>query len=159
MKPLDLDHYVPSLLLWVTNKLSASASRVYLAEFGIGVTEWRVLAYFVARPWTSASTAAETTGIDKSAISRSIAILHRHDALEARPAGLRKVEYALSPTGRRLYTRIYRLAIARQDALLEGVSAEEREVLARLLRTLLGNLDRVAQVGAGASGRGGKFKS
>ena len=42
---LDLDRYVPGLLVWVSNKLSASASQLYRRLFDLGVTDWRVLAY------------------------------------------------------------------------------------------------------------------
>jgi DNA-binding MarR family transcriptional regulator len=159
MKKLDLDTYIPSLLLWVSNKMSASASRLYTAEFGIGVTEWRVLAYFEAYPWTSASIAADTTGIDKSAISRSVAVLFGRGWLQSRPAGLRKVEYSASASGRKLYARLYTLAMARQEALLDGMTATERALLARLLRTMLDNLDAVAQVGEESAALQGRIRS
>jgi DNA-binding MarR family transcriptional regulator len=147
MKTLDLDTYIPSLLLWLSNKMSASATQLYSSKFGIGVTDWRVLAYFEAYPWTTASIAAETTGIDKAAISRSVAFLVERAWLRARPEGLRKVRYATSASGKRLYARVYLRAMDRQDALLAGISGEERALLAGLLRTMLGNLDALARVG------------
>jgi DNA-binding MarR family transcriptional regulator len=149
MKTLDLDTYIPSLLLWVSNKMSASATQLYSSEFGIGVTDWRVLAYFEAYPRTTASIAAGTTGLDKAAISRSVAFLVARGWLRARPEGLRKVEYETSASGKRLYARVYVRAMARQDALLAGISIKERARLAALLRTMLGNLDALARVGRG----------
>jgi DNA-binding MarR family transcriptional regulator len=147
MNKLDLDTYVPSLLLWVTNKMSASATQLYSTKFGIGVTDWRLLAYFEAYPWTTASTAEEITGIDKAAISRSVSFLVERGWLRSRPEGLRKVEYATSASGKRLYARVYVRAMERQEALLGGISPRERALLATLLRKMLGNLDAVARVG------------
>ncbi|MDB6002660.1 MAG: MarR family transcriptional regulator [Rhizobacter sp.] len=147
MQKLDLDTYIPSLLLWVSNKMSASATQLYSSKFGIGVTDWRVLAYFEAYPWTTASSAGGITGIDKAAISRSVAFLVESGWLRSRPEGLRKIEYATSASGKRLYARVYVRAMERQEALLTGVSSEQRALLAALLRTMLGNLDAVARVG------------
>ena len=42
---LDLDRYVPGLLLWLSNKMSSSASSLYRARFDLGVADWRVLSY------------------------------------------------------------------------------------------------------------------
>lgn len=59
---LELERYVPGLLLWLSNKVSSSASLLYNEKFGVGVTEWRVLAYFNIYPWSTASKASELMG-------------------------------------------------------------------------------------------------
>lgn len=46
---LDLSTYVPGLLLWLSNRVSSSASSLYNEKFGIGVTEWR---YFPTSKFT-----------------------------------------------------------------------------------------------------------
>ncbi len=56
---LELERYVPGLLLWLSNKVSSSASLLYNEKFGVGVTEWRVLAYFNIYPWSTASKASD----------------------------------------------------------------------------------------------------
>src|SRR5690606_34777650 len=84
---LDLDRYVPGLLLWLSNKVSSSASALYHERFGVSVTEWRVLAYFKIHPWSTASKACELMGLDKAAVSRSIANLVGKNILEPRPQG------------------------------------------------------------------------
>lgn len=144
---LDLDNYVPGLLLWVSNKVASSASQLYSARFGIGVTDWRVLAYFVVYPWSTASRACELMGLDKAAVSRSVNFLNESGWLQSRPSGLRKVEYATTAEGKRLYARIYKYAIERQEALLTGFSDIERKTLIEYLHRLLDNLDAVAKVG------------
>lgn len=85
---LDLDTYVPGLLLWLSNKVASSASSLYNEKFGIGVTEWRLLSYFKIYPWSTASKACELMGLDKGAVSRSVAMLVDNGWLESRPQGL-----------------------------------------------------------------------
>ena len=85
---LELERYVPGLLLWLSNKVSSSASLLYNEKFGVGVTEWRVLAYFNIYPWSTASKASELMGLDKGAVSRAIATLVGNGWLDSRPQGL-----------------------------------------------------------------------
>lgn len=144
---LDLDRYVPGLLLWLSNKVASSASQLYREKFDIGVTDWRVLSYFEVYPWSTASTACELMGLDKAAVSRSVAFLVENGWLESRPLGLRKIEFRASSTGRRLHDKVFKLAMAREEALLAGLSQSERETLINLLHRLLRNLDGVGRAG------------
>jgi len=144
---LDLENYVPGLLLWLSNKIASSATQVYRAKFGIGVTDWRVLAYFEIYPWTTASSACELMGIDKAAVSRSIAFLLGNGWLRPRPSGLRRVQYRTSASGKALHDRVLMVAMARETALLKGVSLTDRQRLIRILHRMLGNLDDVGRVG------------
>ncbi len=146
---LDLDRYVPGLLLWLSNKISSSASALYHERFGISVTEWRVLAYFKIYPWSTASKACELMGLDKAAVSRAIAQLVAKGVLASRPQGLRKIEYRVTTEGNQLHNAVYRFAMAREQALLQGISEAERVVLIDLLQRMLGNLGEVQQVGRG----------
>lgn len=144
---LDLDTYVPGLLLWLSNRVSSSASSLYNEKFGIGVTEWRILSYFKIHPWSTASKACELMGLDKGAVSRSIAFMVDNDWLEPRPQGLRKIEYHVTPAGNKLHNAVFRLAMAREEALLDNFSPSERELLIAMLKRMLGNLEGVQRVG------------
>ena len=144
---LDLDRYVPGLLLWLSNKMSSSASSLYRARFDLDVADWRVLSYFEIYPWTTASAACDLMGLDKAAVSRSVALLQERGFLKSRPLGLRKVEYATTPAGRKQHDRIIRRATAREEALLGGFSPQERDALIGYLNRMLANLDAVREVG------------
>lgn len=144
---LDLDHYVPGLLLWLSNKVASSASSLYHDKFGVSVTEWRLLAYFKIYPWSTASMACELMGLDKGAVSRSLGALVADGYLESRPQGLRRVEYRVTRKGNKLHDNIYKFAMAREEALLDGMTAQERQILVKLLRHMLNNLDNVQRVG------------
>ncbi len=145
---LDLETYVPGLLLWLSNKVSASASQVYRERFGITVTDWRLLSFFKVYPWSTAAQACDLMGLDKGAVSRATALLHDAGWIESRPQGLRKVEYRVTASGSRLHDQVFALAMAREQALVHGFTSPERRELVRLLKKMLGNLDRVREVGS-----------
>jgi DNA-binding MarR family transcriptional regulator len=152
---LDLDRYVPGLLLWVSNKVSSGASQLYGSRFGIGVTDWRLLAYLEIYPWSTATQACELMGLDKGGVSRSLAFLQRNEWVKSRPAGRRKVEYHTTAGGKRLHDQVIALALAREKALLTGFGERDRKTLIEFLHRLLANLDAVNHVGRGADGTPG----
>ena len=141
---LDLDSYIPAYFTYLAGKLSASASATYRPRFGVGITDWRIMALVAADPWISAARICAETGLDKAAVSRSVHDLAKSGLIEVRPdaADQRRQVIALTRKGIALHDKIVKLAIAREQKLLEGFSASER-------KTLLGFLIRLqAQVGA-----------
>lgn len=147
---LDLDNYIPALILRLSNQVSSSASQLYRARFGISVTEWRLLAFFKINPWSTASQGCAYMGLDKGAVSRSMAILAEGGWIESRPQGLRKVEHRLTPAGNKLHNDIYRVAMARESALLKDFSDADKEMLVAMMKRMLDNLEGLRQVGRAA---------
>lgn len=147
---LDLDNYVPGLLLRLSNTISNSASIVYRERFGISITDWRLLSFFKLYPWSTGSQACELMGLDKAAVSRAAAFLLEQGWLEDRPQGLRKIEYRLTPEGNRLHNDVYKVAMAREEALLAGFSAQEKKVLVAMMWRMFDNVDAVRSVGRGS---------
>ena len=145
---LDLDTYVPGLLLWLTNKLASGASRILKERFDITITDWRVLSYLVVYPWSTAASACDLMGMDKAAVSRSLSFMMSQGWLNSRPKGLRKVEYAVSPSGKKLHDRAIKVLLARQEALLDGLDDNDRKHLLHCLHKMLDNLALVESVGS-----------
>ncbi len=151
---LDLDRYVPAVLVWVSNQVANSSSRLYRQEFGIGITDWRVLVYIEIYPWSTGAEASSFIGLDKGAVSRSVAHLIERELLKSKSDGLRKIKYATTAAGKKLYQRILKTALAREEALLTGFSPNERELLLQFLHRLLENqplLDLINESGEGGS--------
>jgi DNA-binding MarR family transcriptional regulator len=148
---LNLQSYFPGLLLWLSKKVSSSASSLYREKFKIAITDWRMLSYFMIYPWSTASKAAELMGLDKAAISRSIALLMTKGWLKSRPLGLRKIEYKVTPSGEKLHNALFKLAIAREKALLDGFSEDEQQLLISMMHRMLKNLKAVEKVGRGST--------
>ena len=69
---LNLDNYVPAYLTYLAGKISSSASATYRPKFGVGITDWRIMALLATEPWISAGRICDVIGLDKAAVSRSV---------------------------------------------------------------------------------------
>ncbi len=139
---LDLERYVPAFLSLLSNKLSAAASRECREAFGLGATDWRVMAQIAVSPRSSAARLCLCTGLDKAAVSRSFAALAGRGLVRLETRG-RDREAALSTRGERLHAHLLALALEREQRLLAGFSDHETSTLRRLLRRLVANLPAV----------------
>lgn len=139
---LDLERYVPALLVFLANKLTSGASSLLRRHFGVGTTEWRIMALLAVEPWITANRVCKVIGFDKAAVSRSLAMLQDKALVSSRPhaSDSRSQQLALSRAGWRLHDRIIRLSLAREERLLSGLSAAEREQLIALLNRLHENI-------------------
>lgn len=147
---LDFDSYIPAHLTFLAGKLSSSASAVYRPRFGVGISDWRMMALLAAKPWVVASHICNSTGLDKAAVSRSVRSLQDLGLIDVAPdrKDQRKQLIALTRKGVALHDRIVELAVNREQALLEGLSEAERKTLLRLLVHLQRQLRAVNAVGA-----------
>lgn len=142
---LDLEHFLPYRLSVLSNRISQAIADTYAARFGIGITEWRVIAVLGREPGLSANAVAERTAMDKVAVSRTIARLLERDLVQRDTHGddRRRSVLELSEAGYRIYDEVVPLARARERALLAHFSAEERQLLDGLLTKLSQGLQDV----------------
>ncbi|WP_051243581.1 MarR family winged helix-turn-helix transcriptional regulator [Azohydromonas australica] len=142
---IDLDNYVPAYLTWIANKLSRGASQYYLANFDVGIEIWRCLVLLATQEQVSAQQVSKVIGLDKGAVSRCFKEMQSRGfitmGLDANDGRLRMAR--LTPRGRRLHDQMMGMALAREQALLSVLSAEERKTLVGLLRRLHENLPEV----------------
>lgn len=136
--PLDLEHFLPYRLSVLSNRVSGAISRVYSERFGLGVTEWRVMAVLGRYPDLSAGEVAQRTAMDKVAVSRAVAGLLEagHLQRDTHDEDRRRSVLRLSKAGHAVYAEIAPLAFAFQQRLLAGMDADERALLFRLLDRL-----------------------
>lgn len=136
---LDLDRYIPFLVSAIGNKWSRSSSRIYRETFGVGVTEWRVMAMLAIEPRITAYRICQVIGLDKAAASRALGALEREGYVRSHqddPA-LRRKLVELTGAGWEMHGRIIRMAHEREAALVSALSPGEVEQLAGLLVRVL----------------------
>lgn len=136
---LELDRFLPYRLSVLSNRISAEIAALYQERFGIGVTEWRVMAVLGRYPQVSAVEVAERTAMDKVAVSRAVnALLERGLLLrEMHSDDRRRSVLALSPAGFEVYDQIVPLALDYERRLLDSLSPGERRRFDTLLDALL----------------------
>jgi DNA-binding MarR family transcriptional regulator len=142
---LDLERYVPGLLVFLSNKLASGASTVYRRLFGIGITEWRVISMLAVEPNITAQRICQVIGLDKAIVSRTIRTLEEQSYVSAHPDKThgRRITLALTAKGWHLHDEVYKVAIERERILLGDLSDAERERLILLLRNLLNRVGHV----------------
>jgi len=150
-KGLDLDNYVPAFLTFLANKLSSGASAVYRRRFGIGVTDWRIMALLALEPWIPAGRICEVIGLDKAAVSRSVRDMARHGLVETQvqEGDQRRQFVALTRKGVAMHDAIVDIALERERLLTAEFSIEERRLLVSLLARMH---SRIPIVNAGGEG-------
>jgi DNA-binding MarR family transcriptional regulator len=142
---LDLDRYVPAFVTFIANKLSNSATVFYQRNFGVNVTEWRIMSLLAIEPGIPASRICHVIGFDKGPVSRTLAALQKRGLVSIRtaPDDGRTHSITLSARGRAAHDKVIVAALERERRLLSCLNRDEREVLIDLLRRIHENLGAV----------------
>jgi len=142
---LNLRRNVPALLVFLANKLTAGASGLYREHFGVGTTEWRIMAVLAIEPDIAAKRICDVIGFDKAAVSRTLKVLEDRGLISLRPLpqNSRSVTLTLTSKGRKLHDRIIVIALERERRLLSCLAADETERLIDMLNRMHAGLDAV----------------
>ncbi|QKK03207.1 MAG: MarR family transcriptional regulator [Pseudomonadota bacterium] len=136
---LDLEEFLPYRLSVLSNSISRGIARTYKQRFGIGVTEWRVIAIVGRYPGVTATEVADRAAMDKVAVSRAVGRLSEHGRLERRDNqdDRRAKRLYLSEAGQAIHDAIVPAALAYERALLTRLGERERDVFLNCLSRLL----------------------
>ena len=135
---LDLNRYVPALLAFIDNKLSAHAAKLYKDQFNTTLTEFRILTMLAVEPNINAQRIIELIGLDKAGVSRTIKQLHEKALLIVTPdpQDLRSKTLLRTASGQALYDEVLIAAQEREQKLLAEFNHMEIENLIYLLNKL-----------------------
>ena len=142
-----IDNYVPALITWVYNKVASRSSSIYLARFGVGLTDWRIIAYLGLFDGGTNAQICDYIGLDKAAVSRSVARLKTKGIAVVTPINRRDLKVELTKEGRELGEEILRVALEIEANLLAGVSEEEKQQILAFLRKVLNNVSTIKKSG------------
>lgn len=122
----------------LSNLVSKHADLSYQRMFGMRTVECRIIGVVGAFGPVTLRRVCADTGVDKSHGSRMVAKLVGDGVLERRDdaADQRSFYLVLSPKGRRLYARLNVEASARNQAWMEGLPEEHREIFLACLDRL-----------------------
>lgn len=137
---LRLDGFLPYRLSVLSNAISRRIADIYEREFDLSVWQWRIIAVLGERDGLTSTEVAQRTLMDKPTVSRAAAslidrgIIERHIDREDR----RRAPMSLTEEGQAIYAAVIPRALESESALLKALSAEETELLHRLLSKLAG---------------------
>ncbi len=144
-KTIDFERGIPFLVASLGNKLSAIASRGVRRDLGIGLMEWRIVALLAVEAEATPARIGQVAGVDKSVVSRAACSMQQRGliTIAADASTGRQTRLALTAEGRDMHERGIGMAYERNDALLDGFTAEERAQLSELLRRANANLPKL----------------
>ena len=143
---LDLERYVPAFITFIANKLSRSATVFYQKQFGVNVTEWRIISLLAIEPGIPASRICHVIGFDKGPVSRTLTLMQERGliVIKTDPRDGRTHSISLTPKGKATHDAVLVAALERERRLLSCLEEKEREVLIDLLRRIHSNLGAVS---------------
>jgi DNA-binding MarR family transcriptional regulator len=147
---LDLERYVPAFITFIANKLSNSATARYERDFGVNVTEWRIMSLLAIEPGIPAARICQVIGFDKGPVSRTLAAMGQRGLVVVRadPDDGRTHSISLTAKGRATHDKVIVVAFERERRLLSCLGKDEQEVLIDMLRRIHNNLGAVTADGA-----------
>jgi DNA-binding MarR family transcriptional regulator len=143
-KPLDLERFLPYRLDILAEGVSRALSRIYKAQYGLGVPEWRVLAHLGQYAPITAKAIGTHSRMHKTKVSRAVAELEERGYLARSGSDEDRREELLSLTakGKAAYGDLAPKAADFARHLLDDLSATERRTLDRAIDCLLRSLER-----------------
>jgi DNA-binding MarR family transcriptional regulator len=123
----------------LASSLFKGATQFYVAHFGVGQPEMRVLSTLGSHGGMPAYQLATLTAMDKALISRVLAALARRTYVraEAPETDIRRRVWELTPSGRALVARLQPVWKQREAIIQADLSAEEQKLLVDMLQRML----------------------
>lgn len=133
-----LEEFLPYRLSLLSNTVSEGIATTYRKDHGLSVTEWRVLAILGRFSGLTASAVMERGAMDKVAVSRAVNKLDEKGLVTriTQEQDRRRVALRLTKKGVRLFNAVVPGALAYESRLMEGLTAQDRTTLTRLLGEL-----------------------
>ena len=113
-----------------------------LRRFNLDYPRWRVMAVLNEHPGCSMQQLAEHTGVDRTTLAHTVALMARQGLLtkRARKTDRRSIMLDLTPHGRSLLDRILPTVLALSHQSQSGFTATEMRTLFKLLQRMADNI-------------------
>ncbi|HMA15530.1 MAG TPA: MarR family transcriptional regulator [Kiloniellaceae bacterium] len=135
---LRLEHFLPYRLNRAAAVSSRHFSRIYRAEFGLTVPEWRVLATLGQLGSATATEIGRDSAMHKTKVSRAVSALQKRRwvARQVDEHDRRLEHISLTTAGKAAHRRLAPKMLACEKALLARLTPREREEMLKGLALL-----------------------
>jgi DNA-binding MarR family transcriptional regulator len=136
--PLSIRDLLSTQLHRLAALSSATAALHVERKFGLSLLDWRAIGQLGGFAPLSLKDLASLAGLDKSYASRTIAGLVERDLVRSERNGAdgRGVMLSLTSSGKAIYKQAFADALARNEKLLEPLTARQRQELMHMLDVL-----------------------
>lgn len=131
------------MLGFTANRYARTTSRIFKKEFGLGAMDWRMLVMLTWKTDIPASVASQTIGIDKAAISRSLARLEKLGFVIASFPGAngKRPVWRLTQKGYELHDSMLKTSLHFHKKLTQGFSEQDIEKFNGYLELMMRNVE------------------
>lgn len=131
MEKVDLLQFIPFRLNRLAAEVSRDLARVYSDQFGIDITEWRVLATLGMNEPRSAQFIVRCTRTHKSKISRAVTRMALAGLIEGVPNSddRREMQLRMTEKGRALYEQLAPVVLNYEGRLLANLTKNDLQGL------------------------------
>lgn len=140
---LTVDVFITTLMSQVGNALRRTVTAPYVEEFGLTVSEWRLLSLIAHARRIAFGDLVDQSTSDKALVSRTLKLLQARGlvVLETQGAGPRKKTWcSVSAQGEQLHDQALPIARARQADAIRLLPHAERDAFFRALMHLRDHL-------------------
>jgi DNA-binding MarR family transcriptional regulator len=151
---LALEDFLSFRLTRLAGGIQRNLTRYYAENYQLSVPEWRLLGALVRFSPINFGELLKLSSFDKALISRTITTMKEKGLVETKadPTHKKKLIVSVTASGRATFRQILPQARARQVALLDTLSSDERTVLYTALKKLQGALAGAEEGEASAEG-------
>ena len=142
---LSVDNFLTTWMSRLGNALRRTITVPYAAQFGVTVTEWRMLSVIAHEGRLPFSELVVLSSTDKALVSRTLKLLEARGLVLLQASGrgrASKLLCRLSPAGLDLHDRMIQVARESQAAMIRRLSPDERQGLYRALCKLRAECER-----------------
>ncbi|HYP83736.1 MarR family winged helix-turn-helix transcriptional regulator [Variovorax sp.] len=153
---LTVDAFITTLMSEAGNALRRTITLPYADQFGVSVSEWRVLSLVAHAGRIAFSDLVTQSTSDKALVSRTLKLLEGRGLVSLEAEGntpRKKVFCAVTPSGQALHAQAIPIARRRQAAAIRSLEPAERDALYGVLLKLR-DYCRAQETTGAAHGRG-----
>lgn len=139
----NLDDFLPYQVSVLSARMNRLLSKVYGAQHGLSIPEWRVLVHVARREKMSVRDIHKCVNLEKPAVSRAVAKLEATGLLKKTASELdhRLVDIELTQAGIEVLNDITPKALSFENDLFRAFSDADRQQLEALIERLHHELD------------------
>jgi len=129
---------VPFRVSQLSSKLNAQAARILREKCGLSLVQWRILALLTELGASHAALVAQYAGMDAGLFSRNMRSLVDNGLINSSPdkKDQRQTRLSITSAGKTAYRNAMPTMNARREALLDGVTEEEKKAFFKVLDKL-----------------------
>ena len=134
-----------SLVHVLSNRIARTFYGEIETQFGVTLTEWRILLSLKSEPGLSAAEITNRWAMEKMSVNRAVQRLEEQGAIKRRrdPADARRFQLTLTTKGKRQHAKVWPTASKRYAELTDTITKNEKDILVSTLQKIIRRADQL----------------